>query len=206
MIAENEAHVLIDLRPGDVAEKGHIKGAVSIPLAALAAAESSFPKDKSAPVILYDDEQAPQAAFDMVRNWGYKNTSVLQGGAKLWPGKFLAGPTAREIVYAKTLKPGQIDSAEFKKIAAGDAAGKIILDVRDGAVAGVIPGALTIPEPNLSERLKDLPKDRELIIHCNTGILASMALKTLTANGYQARFLDAVVQVKPDGSYEITEK
>jgi hypothetical protein len=33
-----------------------------------------------------------------------------------------------------------------------------------------------------------------------------MSLKTLQDNGYQARYLDAVVQVSPDGSFEITAK
>jgi hypothetical protein len=36
--------------------------------------------------------------------------------------------------------------------------------------------------------------------------MASMAIKTLQDNGYQARYLDAVVQVSPDGSYAITDK
>jgi rhodanese-related sulfurtransferase len=54
--------------------------------------------------------------------------------------------------------------------------------------------------------LDQLPKDKEIVIHCNTGILASMAQKGLQGKGYTSRYLDAVVQVSADGSYEITEK
>jgi hypothetical protein len=33
-----------------------------------------------------------------------------------------------------------------------------------------------------------------------------MALKTLKDNGYKARYVDAVVQVSPDGSFEVSSK
>jgi hypothetical protein len=33
-----------------------------------------------------------------------------------------------------------------------------------------------------------------------------MACKTMQDNGYKARYLDAVVQVSPDGMLEVTKK
>jgi rhodanese-related sulfurtransferase len=54
--------------------------------------------------------------------------------------------------------------------------------------------------------LGELSRDEELIIHCNTGIMAAMALKTLKDNGYNARYLDAVVQVGSDGTIEVSSK
>jgi len=206
MIYEEDSYVLIDLRPGKDATAGHIKDAVSIPEAELAAAKDKFPADKSAPVILYNDDQASQESFDLVRGWGYKNAAVLSGGAKGWDGKFFPGEPASDIVYVKKLKPGQVTVAEFKQIAAARPADKVILDVRDSGAEGTIPGAINIPQSQLAGRLGDLPKDKEYIIHCNTGILAGMALKTLQDNGYQARYLDAVVQVSPDGAFAVSEK
>jgi rhodanese-related sulfurtransferase len=206
MIHEDTSYVLIDLRSKKAATAGHIKGAVSIPEAELAAAKDKFPKAKSAPIILYNDGQASAETFAVVRGWGYKNASVLNGGAKAWDGKFFPGETPSKIVYVKKLKPGEITSAEFKKAAAGEMTGKVILDVRDSGTAGTISGAVHIPQAELADRLAELPKDKEIIIHCNTGILASMALKTLKDNGYKARYVDAVVQVSPDGSFEISSK
>ena len=205
MIHEDTSYVLIDLRSKDASTKGHIKGAVSIPEAELAAAKDTFPKDKSAPVILYSDGQASAEAFASVRGWGYKNTTVLQGGANAWDGKFFPGETATEIVYVKKLKPGEITIDEFKQIATGKPADKVILDVRDSGVA-IIPGAVNIPLADLAGRLAELPKDKEIIVHCNTGIMANMALKTLADNGYNARYVDAVVQVSSDGSFEVSSK
>jgi len=206
MIHDDESYVLIDLRSKDAASAGHIKNAVSIPSDQLAAAKDKFPQDKSAPVILYNEAQASAEIFAQVRGWGYKNTSVLDGGAKAWDGKFFSGETAGEIVYVKKLKPGQISIEEFKQIASTKPADKIILDVRDFGVKGHIPGDLDIPQALLSERIADLPKDKEIIIHCNTGILAKMAYNTLHDNGFQARYLDAVVQIAENGSFDISEK
>jgi rhodanese-related sulfurtransferase len=206
MINEDDSYVLIDLRPKEAAGAGHIKGAVSIPEAELAAAKDKFPQDKSAPVILYNDDQASQESFGLIRDWGYKNASVLSGGAKAWDGQFFPGQPASEIVYVKKIKPGQITVEEFKQIATSRPSDKVILDVRDSGSEGTIPGAVNIPLDQLAGKLGELPKDKEYIIHCNTGIMAGMALKTMQDNGYQARYLDAVVQVSGDGSYDVSEK
>ena len=206
MIHDDDAYVLVDLRSNKAATAGHIKGAVSIPEAELAAAKDKFPKKKSAPVILYGDSQASAEAFATVRGWGYKNTTVLKGGAKAWDGKFFPGDPGSKIVYVKKVKPGQISAADFKKIASGKSQDKLILDVRDAGMEGQIPGSLNIPQAELADRLAEVPKDKEIIIHCNTGIMASMSIATLQENGYQARYLDAVVQVSPDGSFEISDK
>jgi rhodanese-related sulfurtransferase len=206
MIHDDASYVLIDLRSREAATEGHIKEAVSIPADQLAAAKDKFPKDKSAPVILYSFGQASQESFALVRGWGYKNVSALRGGAKAWDGKFFPGETASEIVYVKKLKPGEITIDEFKKVASEKSKDMLIVDVRDAGMEGNIPGAVKIPQSELAGRLAELPKDKELIIHCNTGILANMALKTLKDNGYKARYLDAVVQVSSDGSFKVSSK
>ena len=205
MINQDTSYVLIDLRSKEVATEGHLKGAVSIPADQLAAAKDKFPKDKSAPVILYSYGQASAESFALVRGWGYKNATVLNGGAKAWNGKFFPGQTASKIVYVKKLKPGEITIEEFKMVATSKPADKVILDVRDSGVA-TIPRAVNIPLSELTDRLAELPKDKEVIIHCNTGIMANMALKTLTDNDYKARYVDAVVQVSDDGSFDVSSK
>ena len=206
MIHEGDAYVLVDLRSKKAATAGHVKGAVSIPEAELAAAKDKFPKKKSAPIILYNDDQASAETFALVRGWGYKNTTVLKGGAKAWDGKFFPGDPGSKIVYVKKLKAGQISAAEFKKVASEKPQNMLILDVRDAGMEGQIPGSLNIPQSQLADRLAEVPKDKEIIVHCNTGVLASMSIKTLKDNGYQVRYLDAVVQVSPDGSFEISDK
>jgi rhodanese-related sulfurtransferase len=205
------ALVLVDLRPEADAKKAHIPGAVNIPADKLAAKKEMFPTDKSAPIILYTEEGIDQKSFDTVRRWGYKNTSVLKGGVAKWKaakGRLLEDSLVAKIDYVKIIPKGQIGIEEFRKVADARPDDKLILDVRDSAAAaeGIIQGALNIPQADLEDRLAEIPKDKEILIHCNTGILASMAAKTLKQKGYDARYLDAVVLVSADGSYEISEK
>jgi len=206
MIHEDDSYVLIDLRSKKEATEGHIKGAVSIPQSELAAAKEKFPQDKSAPIILYNAGQTSMESFALVRGWGYKNATVLDGGTKGWDGSFFPGEPASDIVYVKKLKTGQIAVEEFQQIATEKPADKVILDVRDRGAEGTIDGAINIPLAELNGKLGELSKDKEYLIHCNTGILAGMACKTLQDNGFKARYLDAVVQVSADGSFDITEK
>jgi rhodanese-related sulfurtransferase len=203
--------VLIDLRPGKEARKGHIKGAVGMPPGRLTGARSEFPEDRSAPIILYTGGPADREAFDTVRGWGYKNVSFMKGGLEGWKasgGKLARGEMPSTINYVKKLPRGEIGIEEFTGIIKGKPSDKLVLDVRDaGTVSrGILPGAVNIPLQALDKRLRELPKDREIIIHCNTGIMAGMAFDTLQKSGYRARFLNAVVQVGQDGSFEVNEK
>lgn len=209
MIKDDEAYVLIDLRDPEAAKAGYIPGAASLPAGALAGAKDRFPAKKGAPVILYSDGQAGESDFEVVRGWGYKNVSVLRGGFAGWKeggGKVITGELPTEIVYVKKLKPTQVGTDEFRTIVESGPAETLILDVREGTSTGVLPGAKVIPQSRLAASLDQLPKDKEILIHCNTGILAAMAQKDLAGKGFRSRYLDAVVQVSADGSYEITEK
>ena len=204
------AHVIIDLRDSHEAEKGFIPGAVSISAKDISASKDKFPADKSAPIILYADRLDAEA-FKTVRGWGYGNTSLLNGGIAAWTkegGKTEKGRLAATVAYAPKPRPGEISIEEFKAIAEKGSPTQIILDVResDEAMNGMIKGAVNIPESTIQGRLKELPKDKEIITHCATGIRAENVFEELKEAGFKTRFLNAVIQVDKDGKYEITKK
>jgi len=204
------AHVLIDLRDAEEAEKGFIPGAVSIPAKYMAAAKDRFPGDKSAPIILYADKM-DETAFKTVRGWGYSSTSLLNGGIAVWGrdgNKTQKGMLATTISYLPKPRPGEIAIEEFKAIAETGAPDKIILDVResDEVMNGMIKGAVSMPESTIKGRLKELPKDKEIIVYCATGIRAESVFEELKEAGFSTRFLNAVIQIDKDGKYEITKK
>jgi rhodanese-related sulfurtransferase len=210
LIGKDIAHVLIDLRSLEEARKGFIPGSVNIPFGELPAAKDRFPADKSAPIILYSSGNGEEA-FKTVRAWGYKETSLLQGGFEAWKqrgGMISTGSPNTVISYVPKPRPGEISIEEFKSIAEKGAADKVILDVRDldEAMNGMLKNAINIPAGRIKERLAELPKDKEIITHCTTGIRAEMAYDDLKENGFHARFLNAVIQVDRDGRYEITKK
>jgi len=204
--------VIIDLRPPDDAQKGHIKGAVSIPSKEISTAKDRFPADKKAPIVLYaDDAKTAVDAFKVVRGWGYTNTSVLEGGIETW--KKAGNPVVSDklkttIVYVPKPRPGEIGVEDFKKIAETLPADKLILDVRneDEAMHGMLKGAKNIPAQDIKSRLSEIPKDKELIVHCLTGVRAEMAFHTLKEAGYKVRFLNANIKIDKDGKYEISKE
>ena len=209
-IEKDIAHVLVDLRDAKAAEKGFIKGAVSIPAKDLASAKDKFPADKAAPVILYSDKE-DASAYATVISWGYKNTSVLSGGIEAWQkdaGTLVKGNLTTTVSYVPKPRPGEILMEEFKALAEKGAQDKIILDVRDKdeVINGMIKGAINVPAGEIKDRLKELPKNKEIITHCTTGIRAESAYDDLKEAGYKVRFLNAVIQIDKDGKYEITKK
>ncbi len=64
----------------------------------------------------------------------------------------------------------------------------ILLDVRqpDEYRDGHISGAKLIPLPELSRRMKELPKNREIICVCHSGNRSQAATRQLISAGYQA--------------------
>jgi rhodanese-related sulfurtransferase len=207
LMADEASFVIVDLRSEKAAKKGHIPGAVNIPAGKLAKAEKKFPKNKKAPIYLYGDG-VDVDAFKTVKGWGYKKVSVLNGGFKGWTsgkGKVARGKPADKIVYVKKTPKGQISIDEFKKVVEAQPSDKLILDVRDTS-EGTLKGAVQIASEEVGANLDKLPRDKEIIVHCNTGVLASNAREVLEKKGYKVRYLDAVVQVSADGSYEVAEK
>jgi rhodanese-related sulfurtransferase len=204
--------VIIDIRPADEVRKEHIKDAVSIPLKTLETAKDRFPADKRAPIILYAaDGKAVADAFKVVRGWGYTNTSILKGGIETWKKEgypVLSGEPKTVIVYVPKPRPGEIPIEDFKKIAETMPADKLILDVRDTdeAMHGMLKGAKNIPAQEITSRFAEIPKDKEIITHCVTGVRAEMAYHTLKDAGYKVKFLNANIKIDKDGKYEISKE
>ena len=66
-----------------------------------------------------------------------------------------------------------------------------LLDVRekDEYAECRIDGATLIPLGELQNRLSEVPKDREVIVHCHHGGRSAMAVRALQQAGYQAKNL-----------------
>ncbi|WP_228779992.1 rhodanese-like domain-containing protein [Aquiflexum lacus] len=84
-------------------------------------------------------------------------------------------------VFIKT-----IDAVTFKNLM--ESGKGIVLDVRTkGEVAqGVIPETLIIDiyDPEFSEKIKSLPKDKEVYVYCTSGVRSMMAAKILQRDGF----------------------
>ncbi len=78
-----------------------------------------------------------------------------------------------------------------RRLHEGDA---LLIDVRpeEEFESGHITSAISIPETELEDRLKDLPKDKEIVAYCRGPLctMADKAVALLRESGYQAVKLD----------------
>ena len=97
----------------------------------------------------------------------------------------LAGMAAQNVLA------GDVALAQWHEIAALDPAHTVLLDVRraEERAKGFIPGSIHIPLDELRARLDELPSDREVIAHCQTGQRSYYACRLLRQHGYRARNL-----------------
>jgi len=201
--------VIVDVRIQSKAVKGHIDGAVNLTIAQLEKSRKIFPSIKTAPIVVYSDNDTQAvSAFNTIRKWGYTNASILEGGVTGWAkakNPLTSGKLATKIVYVPIPAKGSISVSEFKAIASSKPGNAVILDVRDTTEIskGMIKGAINIPTQDIVSRISEIPKDKKIVIHCQSGIRASMAYQTLEENGYDAHFLDAKIEISPDGKFKI---
>jgi rhodanese-related sulfurtransferase len=209
--------VLLDVRPAKEAKQGFIKGAVNLTEKDLGKALKSFPnKELKPPIVIYDakgDGSAEKVALQLVKA-GYPGPRVLTGGYAAWQAANYdvnKGNLAKKVVYVPKPKPGTIAVAEFETIARKTPANVQIIDVRNTeevSETGTIKGAINIPVADVADRLADVPKDKEVILHCTNGPRAEMAFNVLKEKGYKVRFLDAPITPAKNGTFTIqkTEK
>ena len=202
--------VLIDLRAPAAVIAGHIPRAVGIPAKKLEAARDQFPESLTAPIVFYSDNvEESKKAVKTAREWRYKNVTLLEfPGTIAWKEKGYdvnTGPAATEIIYVRKLEPGQISIANFEAALKTEAITVIDVRGKEEYDAGHFPGAVNISLDELPAKIKDIPNDKFVVVHCRTGVRGEMAYLLLKEKGFDVKYLKAGCQCKSDGTYMIWE-
>ncbi|MBX3409496.1 MAG: MBL fold metallo-hydrolase [Phycisphaeraceae bacterium] len=168
---------LIDTRPWEVFRKGHVPGALYLPV------NSSFTTDAGS--IVRDDEPIylivdPARLEEAVRD-------LIRIGLDRIEGWF--SPTT---VTAYAVQGGGLDT--IAEVSVADATEKLsrgevtVLDVRRRSEydQGHIPGALQIAHTRLGAHLDRVPRDKPVLVHCRSGGRSSRAAALLAKHGYRA--------------------
>ncbi len=97
----------------------------------------------------------------------------------------LAGMAAQNVLR------GDVRPVQWWELARLDPARTLILDVRSGSerAAGHIPGSMHIPLHELRARLDELPRDKEIIVSCQSGQRSYFACRLLAPRGFNVRNL-----------------
>lgn len=93
-------------------------------------------------------------------------------------------------MIAQNVRRGLVQLAQWHEVTQPEAP-FIVLDVRTGAerAKGAIPGSLHIPLDELRTRLDELPRDREIVVHCAIGQRSYYAARILAHHGFRVRNL-----------------
>ena len=88
-------------------------------------------------------------------------------------------------IWARLWGGQSVGAAEARRRVA---AGAIIVDVRspDEVARHPVAGALTIPLPELAERLGEIPADRDVLTLCHSGVRSAVAAGRLADAGIRA--------------------
>jgi len=92
---------------------------------------------------------------------------------------------------AQNVRHGLVSPAQWHEISNLNPEHTFLLDVRNREEwqAGNIPGAVHIPLPELRQRVAELPTDREILVHCQSGQRSYFACRFLAQRGFRVRNL-----------------
>jgi rhodanese-related sulfurtransferase len=187
LMDEQKPFVLVDTRTPEEFQEAHIRNAVSIPEKTFETRLSLLPADKSALIVLYCNGVKcgkSRKAAKKAEAAGYRNLVIYAEGFPVWEEKghaIVAGPE-----HAKKVETTKISPAELKKLIDGKSADMVIVDVRDESEfkEGHIPTAVNIPVETFALRSEILPKEKKIIVYCNTGGRSYNAYRKLIKLAY----------------------
>ena len=97
----------------------------------------------------------------------------------------LAGMAAQNVLS------GDVALAQWREVPHLDVTASVLLDVRstEERAAGHIPDSIHIPLPELRSRLRELPRQKEIVVSCQSGQRSYFACRLLAQRGFQVRNL-----------------
>lgn len=92
---------------------------------------------------------------------------------------------------------GLTQTVQWYELAKLQRSGALLVDVRTKKEyqQGAIKGAIFIPLDELRERLNELPKDKMIIVSCQSGLRSYLAERILKQQGYHVKNLDGAFHV-----------
>jgi hydroxyacylglutathione hydrolase len=173
-----EGAVVVDTRHASEFAAGHVPGAINIPLGRSFTtwAGSVLPYDRDFYLIL--DDAAGELVEEVVRDLAMIGLDRLEG-------RF--GTDAVQHWIETNGTAGAIRDVSSEEMAALVGTGAVeVIDVRNGSEwdAGHIPGSRNLPLGRLTASLEEVPRGRPLVVHCQAGGRAAVAISLLNARGF----------------------
>jgi hydroxyacylglutathione hydrolase len=170
--------VVVDARPAAEFGRRHVPGTLNVPLG------KSF-STWAGSVLAYGRDfylLAPEGADEARMAAAARDLAMI--GLDGVAGWFAASAidTAIDVLGSAGALP-DVQPDALEALLAG---GAELVDVRNSSeyAAGHLAGAVNLPLGRLAERLDELPRGRTLVVHCQSGMRASVAASLLAARGF----------------------
>lgn len=164
---------LIDLRPAESFAQGFVPGTISIPMNKSFLNWAGALLDPRIEIYLIGEEPQVREATAALLLIGLERVTGWVSAGEMEQGCHVERPKMEQVAIPQVLEQRQ--------------QGQIILDVRSGAEyrAGHIPGAVHIPLGSLPEVASGLPRDSNIIVHCQGGGRSPIAASVLRRMGFE---------------------
>ncbi len=178
---------LIDSRTTQEYLDAHIKGAINIPDKALQENIAQLPKDHAALLVIYCNGvkcgKSKRLAAQL-EPLGYSNILIYSEGFPVWEEQKLPVVTGPE--YDKKIDTRKLGAPELKQMIDAKNNDYVLIDVRDASEYkdGHIPTAINIPAEVFASSAGELPKEKKIIVYCNTGSRSYLAYRKLIGLSY----------------------
>ena len=170
-----EGAILLDVRPSPAFGSAHLAGSINLALRGSFATWAGTLLDRSRPVVLLGDPGSETEAATRLGRIGFDQVAGhlddLMGAMK-----------SRPDLVRRVTKVSPVEL--WARIDAGTA--PLVVDVRAPSehAHGHVPGSVSIPLPHLLERKGVIPRDREVVVHCQGGYRSSIAASLLAREGW----------------------
>ncbi|HKL17672.1 MAG TPA: rhodanese-like domain-containing protein [Halalkalibaculum sp.] len=183
--SDNKQNVILDTRERLEFMEGHLPGSLLAPMEKqFNTTAGSYIREDEHIFLIIDENRVEEAVRDLIR----VGLDHVTGYAT--PGDLKAyGEGGGELSSIDI-----IDFNETARLMEDD--GNYVVDVRKASEfeEGHIEGALNIAHTRLLDREDDLPKDKTLLVHCRTGIRASVASALLVRDGFSVKYVNDEVK------------
>jgi len=235
LLTGNESkYLVVDLRSAEDYAKGHVKGAVNIPLAQLPQNLDKLPMDKTLMLYCYSGQTSAMTMVPL-KYYGYKVVSISRGFPSVEKAGFAVDTTAVAFTPVAAKAPADPKAAaaqeglkealdslvkqfaaktlivpgkDVKTLVDAGADKYYIVDLRaaDDFAKGAVKGAVNVPLANLADAMKSFPKDKTIVLYCYSGQTAAMSTVPLKAEGFKLISISTGFPGAEAGGFAIEKK
>lgn len=163
---------LVDVRDPIEFAGAHLKGSLNIGIDGKYATWAGTMLDKVEPIVVIADEDRVEEAITRLGRIGFDHVrGYLKGGMSVLSER------PELVVQTRRISPS---------VLAGESQDSTIIDVRSEKEwsQGHLHNSLNIPLNQLGRRLSEIPRDGQVIVHCQGGYRSSIAASLLQKHGW----------------------